>query len=180
MSKLNLNEKSKKILIIGLDNSGKTSIVLSLQRNINLLSYYSLKPTRGIDIINFENHGMKLNIWDFGGQAEYRENYLKQLNKYYKGLDKIIFVIDVQDIERYEIALDYLKKIVNALKKHKNNVNFSIFLHKFDPNLEKLENFTDKHLSLHLISKIKQIIPPEVPYQMFKTTIFTIFQKRPL
>ena len=42
--------EQEKILVLGLDNSGKTSIVLALKGNENLLSYYSLKPTKGIQI----------------------------------------------------------------------------------------------------------------------------------
>ena len=45
------NKNVAKILIMGLDNSGKTSILLSLQKKVNLLTYYSLKPTKGINIV---------------------------------------------------------------------------------------------------------------------------------
>ena len=46
--------KPCKILIMGLDNSGKTSILLSLRKDTNLLSYCALKPTLGIDIKKFD------------------------------------------------------------------------------------------------------------------------------
>lgn len=165
---------------MGLDNSGKTSIVLSLRRNTNLLSYYSLNPTRGLDIIQIEDHGSQFSIWDFGGQEQYREGYLQKLDEYFTELTKIIFVIDVQDVERYDLALQYLEQLVEGLKKKSNDVDFSIFLHKFDPDLENVKKFSTKNLSSKLVSKIEAIIPSSLGYKMFKTTIFTVFQKRPL
>ena len=180
MAKSDSDTQSKKILLMGLDNSGKTSIVLSLRRNTNLLSYYSLKPTRGLDIVKFEDHGVNFSIWDFGGQAQYRQEYLQQIDEHTKGIDKFIFVIDVQDTKRYDLALQYLEKIIEVLKKNEEVVDFSVFLHKFDPGLENLDNFDDNALSSKLIPELERIIPPTFSFQVFKTTIFTVFQKRPL
>ncbi|MHA1130339.1 MAG: ADP-ribosylation factor-like protein [Candidatus Helarchaeota archaeon] len=61
------DKTSTKIVIMGLDNSGKTSIVLSLSKDTNLLSYFSLKPTQGINISTLEENGLRFVIWDFGG-----------------------------------------------------------------------------------------------------------------
>lgn len=129
---------------MGLDKAGKTSILLSLEKNTNLLSYCSLKPTPGINIVNLEDINSQFSIWDFGGQAQYRADYLENMDKYITGVDKIIFVLDVQDIERYELALQYLKDIVDCIKINEQNIDFSVFLHKFDPNLENLINLPIK------------------------------------
>ena len=98
---------SVKILVMGLDNSGKTSIILSLKKDTNLLSYYSLQPTQGLNITNIEDQGVTYNIWDFGGQEQYRQDYLINFEKHIQGVNRVIYVIDVQDSERYEIALQY-------------------------------------------------------------------------
>ncbi|MHA1786085.1 MAG: hypothetical protein ACTSVE_12910, partial [Candidatus Helarchaeota archaeon] len=103
--------------------------------------------------------------------------YLAKFEDYAQDMDKSIFVIDVQDIERYELALNYLKRIMEASKKINKDIVFSIYLHKFDPNLEKLDIFTDKIISAKLLDKIKEIIPPDFTYSIFKTTIYTVFQK---
>ncbi len=180
MIEMNQNILSKKIIIMGLDNSGKTSILLSLQRNTNLLSFYSLNPTRGLDIVKFMNQGANFNIWDFGGQEQYHNTYFERLDEYLTGIDKFIFVIDIQDVDRYDLALQYLKKIIIAIEKKEINVEISIFLHKFDPDLENEPEFTDEQLKVNLISKIQKIIPSKFSYGIFKTTIYTVFQKRPL
>jgi len=169
--------RKRKILIMGLDNSGKTSIILSLKKNTNLLSYYSLKPTHGVEIINIQNQKDYYSIWDFGGQEEYRKEYLNNLEKYILKSDKIIFVIDIQDIDRYELALDYISKIIDFLKNNDLNVRLSVFLHKFDPNLDKKDQYSDEMIKSRLINKIREIIPSNFNYDIFKTTIYTVFQK---
>ena len=125
----------KKVLLIGLDNSGKSSIVLSLRNNTNLLSFLSLKPTPGLKVENLESSTYDINIWDFGGQEQYRVDYLKRFHKYTEGIDRVIFVIDVQNIERYDLGLKYLENIVGLLIKDRVLVDLKIFLHKYDPNL---------------------------------------------
>jgi len=171
------DKKVSKILIMGLDNSGKTSIILSLKQKTNLMSYFSLKPTQGLEIVNFDIQDQTFNIWDFGGQDRFRQDYLKNFNKYIKEVDKLIYIIDVQDVDKYELSLKYLESIVETLKNEKITLEFSIFLHKFDPNLEKLDNFTAESISKNLVEKINQIISSDFKYRLFKTTIYTVFQK---
>jgi len=175
----NNKQSIKKIILVGLDNSGKTSILLSLTRNSNLLSYYSLKPTAGLNIVNYNDSDTVFNIWDFGGQEQYRKEYMKKFDQYLDA-DKIIFVIDIQDTERYNLALNYLSEIVNLLQQKNLRIDFSIFLHKFDPSLERQVNFSDERIQNTLISKIQKIFPPNYPIEVFKTTIYTVFQKKPM
>ena len=169
----------KKILLIGLDNGGKSSILLSLKNDTNLLSFLSLKPTSGLRIQNLESSKYDLNIWDFGGQKQYREDYLKQFHKYTDGIEKVIFVIDVQNIDRYDLALDYLKNIVNLLKKDGILVDLKIFLHKYDPNLSKQAGFEDidKIMNERLVNKITRIIPSEFKYEIYRTSIYAVFEQ---
>ncbi|NVM04318.1 MAG: GTP-binding protein [Candidatus Helarchaeota archaeon] len=179
MKEKNSGQKLAKILIMGLENSGKTSIVLSLTRNTNLLSYCSLKPTVGINRVKFEEEesDTQFSIWDFGGQKQYRKDYLNDLDKHLIGIDKLIYVIDVQDGEKYDLTLQFLENIVNFLKKIEDSFEFLIFLHKFDPGLEKLDQYSDEMISSNLINKISKIIPSDFNYKIFKTTIYTVFHK---
>jgi small GTP-binding protein len=171
--------KPCKILIMGLDNSGKTSILLSLRKDTNILSYCALKPTKGIDIKKFDTPELEMSVWDFGGQKQYRDDYLKRFEEYIEKVEKMIFIIDVQDTNRYTQAIEYLEKIMSKLKQFDVNVNFSIFLHKYDPNLEKLEKFKDiyQRVNSELIDKLKTIIPSDFNYDIFRTTIYTVFEK---
>lgn len=169
-------EHAKKILIMGLDNSGKTSILLCLKGIKNLLSFYSIKPTKGADVINFKISDSNYNIWDFGGQEAFREEYLENFDQYITGTDKIIYVIDIQDIERYNLALDYMEEVIKRL--HKDNViDLSIFLHKFDPDLPQYNKNINENSVKDIINLIKEKIPPNFNYSIHKTSIYTIFEK---
>ena len=165
-----------KILIMGLDNSGKSSILLSLTKTTNLLSYFSLKPTKGINIVKIEDQNTSFHIWDFGGQEQYRQQYLLDFGKYSEVVDKIIFVIDVQDIHRYDAALKYLEDILHLVI-DKTELQLSIFLHKFDPYIEALENYSEEKINTRLVNKINEIIADNFNFKIFKTTIYTVFQK---
>jgi len=161
-----------KIIIMGLENSGKTSIILSLKRDVNLLSYYILKPTKGYTMTEIEDLDTKFHIWDFGGQAQYRIEHLKNLNTYIDATKKLIYVIDVQDEKKYDTSMKYLAEILKIFIQENLFPDLSVFLHKYDPNLELDENTLNE-----ITNKVKKTVPNEFPYTLFKTTIFTVFRK---
>jgi len=175
-----LNRSGKyKILILGLDNSGKTSILVSMSRESNILSYCSLRPTKGINIKNFKSDDRKFNVWDFGGQKQYRKEYIENFNKYLSKVNRIIYVFDVQDMDRYDSALNYFNEIIHLIKNNPQKIELSIFLHKFDPTIREKEKFKkiDEIVEKKLIKMIVKIIPPEYSYKIFKTTIYSVFEK---
>ena len=168
---------TKKIVIMGLDNSGKSSIVLCLKGVKNLTSFSAIKPTRGFEINKFKTLGSDFNIWDFGGQEKFREDYIKNFNNHIKGANKFIYVLDIQDNKRYDLSLEYLAKIIALLQEKKLNPDFSLFLHKFDPDIEVINKEINEELIETLIKQIKDIIPQSFPHQIYKTSIYTVFQK---
>ncbi len=174
-SKIN-NNTTKKIIFIGLDNGGKTSIVLSLKGQ-NLMSLKSSNPTRGIETSSLNIKDEKFNIWDFGGQEQYRNIHLEDFKNNFQETDKIIYVIDIQDQERYSLALDYLMLIIKKLGNQIDKIKFSVFLHKTDPNLKKtLPDLTDEIIE-DLITRIKEVIPSSFWDEIFKTSIYTVFER---
>jgi len=170
-------ETSKKIVLLGLDNSGKSSIVKCLKGVKNLASFNAPKPTRGHEINRFNMFGTNFSIWDFGGQDTYRDELFINFRSSIKETDKIIFVIDIQDQERYEISLEYLMKLVSLIKKNKILIELSIFLHKYDPDLESINKEINEETIEKLSEKINDKIPSDIPYKIFKTSIYTVFQK---
>ncbi|MGQ4874483.1 MAG: ADP-ribosylation factor-like protein [Promethearchaeia archaeon] len=174
------DKKKAKILLFGLDNSGKSSILLSLQYNANLLDFTQLKPTFGLDVKDIKGKDCIIYAWDFGGQEKYRVEYLKNLNNYIGNIDKIIYVIDVQDINRYEASLDYLAQIIEKLQEYKYRGTIDIFLHKYDPNirLKKELREIDNIVEEKLVKNIKNLKNENINIDIFKTTIYTIFEKK--
>lgn len=175
--KVSKKDIRKKMLLMGLDKSGKTSIVLCLKGIRNIASYNLLTPTIRIKRENFRSYGSELNIWDFGGQEQFRNVYLINFNKYVIGTDKIIFVIDIQDTERYSLALNYLMEIVKKLQDQKSNLDFSIFCHKYDPDIELTNKNFDESKANAFIEEIKHKMPANFQYEILKTSIYTVFQK---
>jgi len=79
------------ICLIGLENSGKTTL-------LNQMSFgEALKtaPTIGLNVRNVKKGNIKMKVWDIGGQAQYRS----QWPKYTKGCDVIIFMVDASDAD---------------------------------------------------------------------------------
>ncbi|MHA1856854.1 MAG: ADP-ribosylation factor-like protein, partial [Promethearchaeota archaeon] len=86
-------ETTEKILFTGLDNSGKTSIIKVLQKEISQIAM--LKPTRQAQRKIFEYLGKDISEWDLGGQKRYRISYLREPTKYFDRSNVCIYVIDV-------------------------------------------------------------------------------------
>jgi hypothetical protein len=116
-------------------------------------------------------------IWEFGGQNQYRQEYLKNFERYFDKVDNIIYVIDIQDIDRHELSLQYFKEIIDLLKQYNMKVGISVYFHKYDPHLAKQEKFknVDKLTTPDLIKIIRQIIPSDYKYKFYKTSIYTVF-----
>ena len=171
------NESTKKIILMGLDNSGKTSITLSLMGIKNIPSFCSLKPTKQYLIHPFIKFGIDFSIWDFGGQEQFRKDYLANFSRYIKGTNKLIYVIDIQDTQRYDQALTYLISVIEVLGKESIDIDFSIFLHKYDPDLHITNKALTEKVINTFIETLKKKIPPTFNYNLFKTSIYTIFRK---
>jgi GTPase SAR1 family protein len=164
-----------KFLIIGLDNSGKTSILKCLKGIKHLSAFNSPQPTRGAEVENFKVFDSDYAIWDLGGQETYRKDYLLNFEEFLKGTSKIIYVFDIQDVKRYDTAIEYMEKVLDSLDKQEE-IDFSIFLHKFDPDLQFNQEL-NKQVTDELIKKIKKKIPPNFVYSLHKTSIYAIFEK---
>lgn len=168
----------KKILFVGLDNGGKTSIVQSLMGIKNLPLFSDMKPTKRENKVQIKVLDSDFSIWDLGGQESYREEYLRDFNKFIFGCSKLIYVFDIQDTKRYELALKYFENIIDLVLECKttNNIEISVFLHKFDPDLSS--DITDVIIN-GLKDKVKEKLDnAKLFYQIYETTIYAIFEKK--
>jgi len=145
----------KKIILAGLDNAGKTSLLSVLQNKYSVIK--NLLPTRGLSRETLEFFGMTLTAWDLGGQIAYREKlYFQKPELFFSDADLIIFVLDIQDTKRYDDALDYLESILKAVTKLEENPLFLITFNKFDPDLTENDEFLkNKGALMAEITKIK-------------------------
>ncbi len=176
MSK-NIRRPFRKILVLGLDNSGKTSVVLNFIGKINLTNFITPKATEKVNIVNFEKDNFKFEILDFGGKEVYRNEFLKKFNEYITDTKEIFYVIDIQDYERYDLALNFLKEIIKRLNSINYEIEFTFFLHKFDNDIFNLTPNINDELIDDLVEKIKNIVPSDEFNEIYKSTIYTVLDK---
>lgn len=84
--------KPLRILMVGLDNAGKTTILYKLK----IGEVVTTIPTIGFNVENVEYKNLKFTVWDVGGQQTIRQLW----KHYYSNTDGIIFVIDSHDNRR--------------------------------------------------------------------------------
>ncbi|MHA1299837.1 MAG: ADP-ribosylation factor-like protein [Candidatus Helarchaeota archaeon] len=166
----------KKMIIIGLDNAGKTTILKTLKNELTPKEFATMKPTTGVNMEEYITNDSKFIVWDFGGQMAFREEYFKRKDYYFSNIDKLIYVIDIQDPNRYDESIIYLLNIVGVVKLQKPLPKFIIFFHKFDPEIQAEDKYEKEFERLK--GKISTIFKPlKIPLKFFKTSVYTIFQK---
>nr|MDO8118839.1 ADP-ribosylation factor-like protein [Candidatus Sigynarchaeota archaeon] len=119
----------KKIVLIGLDNAGKSSIVDIVIKKV--VSPIAKEPTRGAERSDLTILGQDIIIHDLGGQKRYRKQYLDN-ESYLASTDALILVIDLQDASRYDSALEYFDDALGAIEKIGLHPPVFCLLHKFD------------------------------------------------
>eukprot|EP01033_Poteriospumella_lacustris_P019737 gene19737-14337_t len=90
--------KEIRILILGLDNAGKTTILYRLQNDSD--ENIQTIPTIGFNVEVLQYKNIKFQVWDLGGQTSIRPYW----RCYYPNTDAIIFVVDSCDVERLSVA----------------------------------------------------------------------------
>jgi len=158
-----------KIVFCGLDFAGKTSILKVLEGSYSGLD--RIKPTIGQKRTEWDILGFKVINWDLGGQEQYRAEYLANADQVLRDTNLLIFVVDVQDAERFKNASVYFNNILSALDTLKIKAPVILCLHKIDPdviehphivkNLKKLTEMFSAYSQEH-----------GVEIQVFKTSIF--------
>ncbi|MHA2392471.1 MAG: ADP-ribosylation factor-like protein [Promethearchaeota archaeon] len=160
----------EKVLFIGLEEGGKTSILLLLDRKFSLLP--SVKPTIKAKRTYYTNSllGVHITRWDLGGQKIYRKIYLDDKNKYFTEMQSIFYVIDIQSPEKFNEALTYLKDVVNIVSEnHLENFQFLVLLHKFDPDIKKNKEILGNQRLLE--EKLEPILG-NLKHNIYKTSIY--------
>nr|XP_005577398.1 PREDICTED: ADP-ribosylation factor-like protein 2 isoform X1 [Macaca fascicularis]XP_014969309.2 ADP-ribosylation factor-like protein 2 isoform X1 [Macaca mulatta] len=94
LKKMKQKERELRLLMLGLDNAGKTTIL----KKFNGEDIDTISPTLGFNIKTLEHRGFKLNIWDVGGQKSLRSYW----RNYFESTDGLIWVVDSADHQRMQ------------------------------------------------------------------------------
>ncbi len=95
-------DSNKKVLFLGLDNAGKSTLLFQMRDN----SFKETVPTVGLNVESIKYRGMSFTLWDVSGQAT------KLWKHYFDKINAVIFVVDSADRERVERAKEELMKVI--------------------------------------------------------------------
>ncbi|XP_054732156.1 ADP-ribosylation factor-like protein 2 [Anastrepha obliqua] len=104
LKKMRQKEKEMRILLLGLDNAGKTTIL----KRFNGESIDTISPTLGFNIKTLEHNGYMLNLWDVGGQKSLRSYW----RNYFESTDGLVWVVDSADRMRLESCKQELRVLL--------------------------------------------------------------------
>merc|ERR1711963_604318 len=131
--------RDMRILMVGLDAAGKTTILYKLK----LGEIVTTIPTIGFNVETVEYKNISFTVWDVGGQDKIRPLW----RHYFQNTQGLIFVIDSNDRERVGEAKEELMRMLN--EDELRDAILLVFANKQDlPNAMNAAEITDK-LGLH-------------------------------
>ncbi|KAG0684282.1 hypothetical protein C6P41_002404 [Kluyveromyces marxianus] len=113
-----LKDHSQRVLVLGLDNSGKTTVLNQLLHE----PIDRVQPTIGFQIKTLKVGQKSLQMWDIGGQKTLRPFWFN----YFEKTDYLIWVIDILDEGRLGESLSLLEEIVE--ENDRINLQFEVFV----------------------------------------------------
>ncbi|XP_022989172.1 ADP-ribosylation factor-like isoform X1 [Cucurbita pepo subsp. pepo] len=133
------SKKEMRILMVGLDAAGKTTILYKLK----LGEIVTTIPTIGFNVETVEYKNISFTVWDVGGQDKIRPLW----RHYFQNTQGLIFVVDSNDRDRVVEARDELHRMLN--EDELRDAVLLVFANKQDlPNAMNAAEITDK-LGLH-------------------------------
>lgn len=141
-------KKQMRILMVGLDAAGKTTILYKLK----LGEIITTIPTIGFNVETVEYKNIAFTVWDVGGQDKIRPLW----RHYFQNTQGLIFVVDSNDRERVAEAE---RELHNMLQEDDlRDAVLLVFANKQDlPNAMNVSDLTDK-LGLNQLKQRKWYI----------------------
>mmetsp|Transcript_10209 Transcript_10209/g.13397 ORF Transcript_10209/g.13397 Transcript_10209/m.13397 type:complete len:186 (+) Transcript_10209:72-629(+) len=112
----------KRILMLGLDAAGKTTILYKL----NLGETIHTIPTIGFNVEKVQYKRLEFVVWDVGGQDKIRPLW----RHYFSNTDALIYVVDSSDRDRIDLARSTLEWLLSEYDLQ--NVHLLIYANKQD------------------------------------------------
>jgi ADP-ribosylation factor 1/2 len=144
------SKKEQRILMVGLDAAGKTTILYKLK----LGDVVTTIPTIGFNVETVDYKNISFTVWDVGGQDKIRPLW----RHYYQNTNGVIFVVDSNDRERIDDTKDELHKMLN--EDELRDAVLLVFANKQDlPNAMNAKEITER-LGLNSMRQRRWYIQP--------------------
>lgn len=119
----------KQLLIIGLDYSGKTTLIKRFKAMPETTAeFFTTTPYINIEKITLPFSNSACVVYDLSGQGRYRENW----SFFYPDVDGIFFVVDTADRERLSVVQEILLQIAKHPGLRDRRIPFIILANKQD------------------------------------------------
>ncbi|TFG12591.1 MAG: hypothetical protein EU535_06005 [Promethearchaeota archaeon] len=172
-----IEKEKQKVIVLGLDNAGKTAILSKIVGRLGIENLAELKPTKDIDFQTIKTHDMELTIWDFGGQQHYRKSHLSK-EQNFLNTHLLIYVIDVQDPEKFDENFQYFNEILQILDRIEIYPQIIVLIHKYDPDIR---DDPDVSLQVEVVKDIVSVLLKErkFDYEIYLSSIYSLISKKP-
>ncbi|KAJ9618353.1 ADP-ribosylation factor 6 [Exophiala oligosperma] len=142
--------REMRLLMLGLDAAGKTTILYKLKLNQDVTTI----PTVGFNVETVTYKNVKFNVWDVGGQDKIRPLW----RHYFSGTQGLIFVVDSNDRARIDEARQELHRII--LDREMKEALLLVFANKQDiPGSMTPTEVTEKLRLGQLKERIWYVVP---------------------
>lgn len=116
--------KEVKVLYIGLDAVGKTTLLFRLK----LGEVVSTIPTIGFNVEKVEHNGLTMVTWDVSSRDKMRSLW----RHYYDMMDAVVFMMDSTDRERLGEAVEELRRVIDDVQLDYRDLPMLVLANKQD------------------------------------------------
>ncbi|KAJ3023519.1 hypothetical protein HKX48_002682 [Thoreauomyces humboldtii] len=132
LTSIGLQRRKVSILILGLDNSGKTTLISHFLHppggSLDQQDAPIIMPTVGLSLERFAFGNLALTVFDMSGQGRYREFW----EYYYGDADGIMWVLDSTDTDRIGVVHEELWRTLSHKDMQVTKPPILFFANKID------------------------------------------------
>ena len=161
-------KKTSKVLVLGLAQSGKSTIIKAVTEGKVPSKNEEYQATIDYERKQKNIAGTELTIFDLGGQTTFLDRFTGELSEFiFGGVKSLVFVIDSIDIKNISRAKYYLDLSLKKLDQFSPEASVFIFQHKSDLVPRKMKDEVKRTIREYLESGLTKRL------KYFETSVFS-------
>ncbi|MFW9930279.1 MAG: ADP-ribosylation factor-like protein [Candidatus Thorarchaeota archaeon] len=155
----------EKLIIMGLAESGKTTIVKVTAEGYVPQKNAPYTATMDYKRSTYDLFGQKVSLFDLGGQKSFLERFVGDLAEFiFSNVSVLVYVIDIVNMANISLAKYYFDLGRKTLTKFSPNAKICILLHKID--------MIEKSKKESFINNVITFLELEKSYSIFETSVY--------